>query len=336
MKWIMKQYWRVSEMRVLASLALGTLVIGKLYLSYVPILRDRELVGAITLGMILFFAFLGLGWIYDTRLRMWSPKTQAIVERQAYYHVPLISTIAFEYPFLYAVIQTLKGLSDISEIDGGSIEHLAKLLHEYFSLKPNRTDIDRTIEMGEAFLEQHPFATSQHSADKSIPISSRIKLGWETQILRLTWIQSLTGLVQDVLIFGILYVFVLFPDATESNVLIYATLGISLPLLFVLVIFGWIYDKKLRVWSADLTVRIERNPYSYVLEPALHAFTIPFFYALLEVFFKSLRNLGLDTQGIEKVIKFLDEYTKLQSSRSQDLEAAVKLRSSLGTLFQEE
>lgn len=334
-KWIMKQYWRVSQIRILASLGLGMLVIGKLYLEFVPVLRDMGLLGALTLGVLLFSVFMGLGWVYDTRMKMWSQKVQVIYERHAYYHVPMIKTAIFEYPVLYTLIHTMKGLSDKSEIDGFSVSQLAVYLQEYFSLRPTRKDIDRTIKMEREFLENHPFSTTGDKTDQGTPISTRLKLGWETQILRLTWIQSLTGLVQDVLVFGVLYVFVLFPSAASENVLFLAVFGISLPLLFVLVLIGWVYDRKLKIWSVDLTVKVERNPYSYVLEPGLLAFTIPFFYTLLSVFYDTLVKLELDTSEVEKVIRYLDEYSKLRSSRSQDLDGAVKMRASMGMLFEE-
>lgn len=312
------------------------LVIGKLYLDFVPVLRDMGVIGALLLGMMLFLAFLSLGWIYDIRLRMWSQKIQANYERHAYYHIPMIRTDIFEYPVLYAIVQTIKSLADKFEIDGVSIDQLATYLQEYFSLRPNKTDINRSIEMGKEFLDEHPFSRTEYDTSQAISISSRIKLGWETQILRLTWIQSLTGLVQDTLVFGALYVFVIFPDAASENAIFLAFFAISLPLLIFLVFVGWVYDKKLRIWSADLAVRVERNPYTYILQPALVAFTIPFFYTLLRVFHETLIKLGLDTEELEKIILYFDEYTKIRTTTSKDLDSAVKMRAKLGSLFQEE
>lgn len=312
------------------------LVIGKLYLDFVPVLRDMGVIGALLLGMTLFLAFMGLGWVYDVRMRMWSQKFQAATDRHAYYHVPAIRTEIFEYPILYTIVHTIKNLVDKSGIEGVSVDQLAEFLHEYFTLRPNRKDIDRTLEMGKEFLDDHPFSTSGDEAIKSTPISSKIKLGWETQILRLTWIQSLTGLVQDVLVFGALYVFVLFPDVAAENALILAIFAISLPLLIVLILIGWVYDRKLRIWSADLTVKVERDPYSYVLQPGQIAFTIPFFYTLLRVFYDALAKLDLDTTEVEKILQYLDEYTKLRTTTSKDLDSAVQMRSSFGSLFKEE
>lgn len=335
-KWIMKQYWRVSEIRVLASLGMGMLVIGKLYVEFVPILQDWGVFGSLTLGASLFGLFLFLGWIYDTRIRMWSQQNQAIIERQAYYYVPMTSTLAFEYPILYTMIQTLNGVSEKLGIPKHALERLTKYLQDYMMLPAEKDAIDYTIESSEDFLRNCPFSDEGDEEKKSIPFTSKIKLAWEVQILRLTWIQSLTGLFQDVLIFGILYVFIIFPFASDDNAALFAIVGISMPLLVVLVALGWIYDKKLRVWSADSAVKIERNPYSYVLEPAQLSFSIPFFYSLLDTLFKTLRSQGLDTSGVERIIRFLNQYVTLESSRDEDLIAARNLRSSVGSLFMEE
>ncbi len=73
----------------------------------------------------------------------------------------------------------------------------------------------------------------------------------------MNWIQSLTVLFQDVLVFCALYVTLLFPDQVVDglvplNYLMLGILFLSLPLYLFLIAAGWYYDKKLRVWSADI------------------------------------------------------------------------------------
>lgn len=335
-KWIMKQYWRVGQIRALTGLATGMLVIGKFYLPYVPVLDDLGLIGSLLLGMTLFMFFLGLGWIYDVKLKMWSQKTQVAVERNAYYHIALISSRAYDYPLLYTLLTTLHGTMNKIGINSKSLDSIVEYLQEYFILAPTKEDIRRSLEMGEQFITEHPFGTERAKDRKSVPLSSRIKLAWELQFLRLSWIQSLTGLVQDTLVFGVLYVFIIFPDATTENSLLLGVFGISLPLLFFLVALGWVYDRKLAVWSADLAVQIERNPYSYVAEPSIYAFTIPFYYTVFKVFYEILVKNGLDTKQVESILEYLDEYSTLVSSRSQDLNTAIQIRKSLGPIFTEE
>jgi len=335
-KWLMKQYWRVSEIRILTSLAMGMLVIGGLYVDFVPILGDWGLWGALTLGVMLFAAFLFLGWIYDTRIRMWSQKNQAIIERSAYYYVPMISTIAFEYPVLRTIVETLSKVCSKEGINNQQLEDLAIYLNKYKELDPSREGIKSTIKISEEFNKLHPFTPTHPSKAKSVSIFTRLKIAWEVQVLRLTWIQGLTGLFQDVLVFGVFYVFIIYPFATEESALWYATFGISLPLLVAFITLGWVYDKKLRIWSVDSAVRVERNPYSYVAEPAQLSFTIPFFYALFSNVYNIQTKLGIDSESVRNIIHFLDNYVKLTSSKDQDLGAARDLRDSHGTIFMEE
>lgn len=332
----MKQYWRVGQIRTLTGLATGMLVIGKLYLPFVPVLNDMGLIGALVLGMSLFSVFLVLGWVYDVRLKMWSQDTQVTVERNAYYHVPFISSKAFDYPTFYALLSSLRGALTKVGIAPESLSSITKYLQEYYNLVPTKEDITRSLEMSEEFLKKHPFIASSEEVSEHIPLSTRAKLAWELHTLRLTWIQSLTGLIQDTLVFGALYVFIFYPDATSENSLFLAVVGISLPILIVLVALGWIYDRKFVVWSADVAVQVERNPYSYVAQPSIFAFTLPFYYALFKTLYGIMLQNGLETQRVREIISYLDEYTKLESSRSQDLNAAVQMRRSLRPLFTEE
>ncbi len=334
-KWIMKQYWRVGQIRTLTGLATGMLVIGKFYLSYVPFLDQMGLIGALILGMTLFTFFLGLGWVYDVKLKMWSQKNQVSVERNAYYHVAYIGSKAYDYPLLFVLLTSLKGAMSKIGAESKSFDAIVNYLQEYYQLTPTKEGITRTLEMGKEFKAEYPFVSSE-PAHVKIPLSSRIKLGWELQFLRLTWIQSLTGLLQDTLVFGVLYVFIIFPDATADNALFLGVFGISIPLLFILIFLGWVYDRKLTVWSADVAVQVERNPYSYVAEPSIFAFTIPFYYALFKVLYQIMVKKGLETKEVERMLDYLDEYSRLISSRSQDLTKAVQIRRSLGSLFVEE
>jgi hypothetical protein len=335
-KWIMKQYWRVGQIRTLTGLATGMLVIGKLYLPYVPLLDQMGLIGAVLLGMTLFSFFLCLGWIYDAKLKMWSQKNQVAVERSAYYYVPYISSKAYDYPLFFVLLTALNSAMKKIGTSTKSLDSIVEYLREYYTLEPTKADINKALEMGKQFIGDHPFVTSSEKSDESIPFSSRIKLAWELQFLRLTWIQSLTGLVQDTLVFGVLYVFIIYPGATADNALYFGIVGISLPLLLILIAFGWIYDRKLKVWAADLAVQVERNPYSYVADPSIFAFTMPFYYAFFNVLYEFLRKNSLETKQIERMLEYLNEYSTLTSSRSQDLNKAVEESKSLGPLFMEE
>ena len=312
------------------------LVIGKLYLPFIPVLDAMGLLGALVLGMTLFTLFLGLGWVYDVKLKMWSQAIQVTVERNAYYHVPFISSKAYDYPIFYTLLSSLDNTLRKIGAPSDSLNAITRYLQEYFNLAPTKEDITRSLQNSEKFLKEHPFVDSSERLSRHIPFTTKLKLAWELQTLRLAWIQGLTGLIQDTLVFGVLYVFIIFPGATADNALFLGVVGISLPLLLVLVILGWVYDKKLKVWSADLAVQVERNPYSYVAEPSIFAFTIPFYYALFKIVYDILMTNDLETRQVKRMLEYLDTYSKLMSSRSQDLNKAVEIRRSLGSLFMEE
>jgi hypothetical protein len=164
-------------------------------------------------------------------------------------------------------------------------------------------------------------------------------LGFETQTLRLQWVQELTGMAQDALVIAGVYVVFLFPDVVSDGLVPvgYLVLGIfivTIPILFMITTVGWFYDRKLLIWSVDTAVKIERNPYSYLAEPSLYALFMPYYHIL----FKTLRELsiekGLDTNKIDTMMGFLHEYFSLDVSRDGDMERARDLRREFGQIFE--
>lgn len=334
-KWIMKQYWRVGTIRALASLALGMLVLGKYYYEYIPILSDLGWIGAITLGIALILVFLGIGWLYDQKARMWSQKVQASAERNPYYYVPNFKNLTMEYPIFYTLINTMQSVIARMGYDSEKIDDLTQYMKGFFQSKPDKKDIRESERRGASFMEKHPFETTKVEGDSRVPVRSRVKLAFETQMLRITWIQSLTGLIQDVLIFGALYVLIIFPSASNELRLFLAVVVISLPLLIVLTLLGWYYDKKLKIWSVDTAVKIERNPYSYVAEPYLYSRVFPFFFAFFTTVREIFRVKGISHKEVDETLEYLTKYTELSVSRTQDLKTAQDLRISIGALFQD-
>jgi hypothetical protein len=333
MKWVMKQYWRIGTIRALASLALGMLVLGRYYYIHIPILQDLAWIGAITLGVILIFVFLGIGWYYDSRARMWSQKVQVAIERDPYSYLPNLKNLALEFPVFYSVLETMKKVLQKGGHQSGALKDLIGYMDSWFQSAPVKSDITSAEKRTSEFMKNHFFSADYEPSQQRIPIRSRIKLGFETQLLRMTWIQSLTGLVQDVLIFGALYVLVLFPDSPDEIRLFLAIFGISMPLLIALAILGWFYDRRLRVWSVDTAVKIERNPYSYVAEPYIYSRIFPFFYAILKTFRDMFVSKGIKHDQLSESIDYLAKYFNLSVTETQDLQAARELRKSLGVLF---
>lgn len=337
-KWIMKQYWRVGTIRALLSLVLGMFVLGRGYYIYVPFLTDLGLLGALLLGSLLVLLFMGIGWWYDEKGKMWSPKLQAVAERNPYQYVTNYKSMTYDYQAFYAIIATMRKVLIKTGIDSTPIDELSKHIGTFFERKVQRSDIFGAEQHAREFNKRHTFVDGQNLREKKVPISYRLKLGFETEILRLNWIQSLTGLLQDVLVFGALYVTILFPaQVTDGlvpiNYLILGILFLSLPLFLGLIAAGWYYDKKLRVWSADFVVKFERNPYMYVPDPRNGVMEIPFFLILLKTLSSLLEKRNIDRTELQNMIQYLETYQHFDVSIDQNMEDARALRRKLDVKF---
>lgn len=341
-KWIMKQYWRVGTIRTLLSLALGTLVLGKLYYSYIPILADLEFIGAVSFGVFLFFAFLGLGWLYDEKAKLWNESVVIQTDRYPFTFVPEWRTLAIDYPTLYSLLLILRKSFTKVGLDTNRLDDISLYLTNFFRKQPgNRKDLFSSEGEAERFLLEHPIHDSfADDRMKKYSIRTRLKRGLQIWLLRLNYIQSLTGLGQDVLVFAAFYVAIIFPVVSEGELvpieyLLQGIIFMALPIFLVMVLAGWVYDMRLKLWSPEVAVNIERNPYSYVADPRMYALTFPMFFTLISITRKILDQEGLPTGELDKIIAYQNEFLKLLVSRDKDLILAQKMRTDLGDLFRD-
>ena len=337
----MKQYWRVGTIRAITSLAFGMLVLGRLYYVYVPGLSEMGLLGALVLGSILVLFFLALGWAYDVRGRMWSQQAQAGAERSAYVYVSDYKTYALDYPVFYAILQTMRNILGEVNLETEPIVDSLRYLEEYFSRSANRQDIFEAMPAAKKFMKAHRLADLPEPTQQKVGLWARVKLAFQVQMLRLTWIQSLTGLLQDALVFGAMYVTVFYFEGVDVvggvvpiEYLAQGILFISLPLFILLAALGWVYDKKLQVWSPDLMVKIERDPFMYIAEPRLHNMVLPLFNVILGTLRDILTAAGIEDDGINRILCYVNDYSNLDVSRDEDMGKARNLRASLGEVFQ--
>ena len=342
-KWIMKQYWRVGMIRALLSLGLGMLVIGKFYSAFIPGLEALGLIGALILSVVLIMIFLGIGWWYDEKAKLWNESVQVGLERNPYQYVPDFRGLAIEYPVFYTFLETIRNLLNHLDMELKRADDLIRYLEDYFARTPNRDDIFSASDKSSEFLKENPFCDDEIEDTRPVSLRTRAKKRFQLEILRLNYVQSFTGLGQDVLVFGALYTTLLFPhvvistqygDLVPLDYLFTGILVISLPLFLGMVLAGWYYDRKLVLWSPDQIVQIERNPYSYVPEPRTYAMLLPFYYTI----FRFLRNLfeerGMSADYIDRYAEYMHNYLQLHVARDADMEIARNLRASLGNLFE--
>jgi hypothetical protein len=340
-KWIMKQYWRVGTVRALLSLALSMLVLGKYYYGYIPIISDLDLWGAILLGVFLTLLFMGFGWFYDVKAKLWNESVVVGIERYPYSFVPEFRNIASDYPTMYTLIGTLRRVFIRLKMDTTQLDRIAQYLDDYFRRQPsNRRDLLRSEEEADAFLTENPLMdSSDRIGHQKYRFGTRVKRAFQAWVLRLNYIQSFTGLGQDVLVFGAIYVAFIFPDVAENGLvpieyLFQGILLLSLPAFIIMVFAGWFYDKKLKLWSPDLTVQIERNPYSYVPDPRTYSLTFPMFYTLMKLLNDVLKHIQIEDTEIEKIAVYVDKFLQLNVSRQQDMDVAIRTRAELGKIFE--
>ena len=337
----MKQYWRLGAIRSLSSLALGMFVLGRLYYVYIPVLKDMDILGALILGTILVIVFIGLGWLYDVKGKMWSPQLQASVERSFSYFIPDYRSLAIEYPVYFSVFKTLKGILNSASIETEAIDEFLCYIQSFFDRTIVRSDLFTALPIAEKFMEENPFLESKKHTQKRIGLASKTKLAFQVQMLRLTWIQSLTGLFQDVLVFGTFLIMLIYFEGSEVvgsivplDIIVLGFFIISIPLFILLLTLGWLYDRKLRIWSPDLIVKVERDPFTFLAEPRIHIMVLPFFVSVLGTIKKIMCAVGADYREIDRILQYLADYSNLDVSRDEDMAKARNLRESFGVLFE--
>ena len=341
-KWIMKQYWRVGTIRTLLSLALGTLVLGKLYYEYVPVLADLGFLGAVSFGAFLFLVFMGLGWLYDEKARLWNESVVIQTDRYPFAFVPEWRVFASDYPTMYSLLRILRESFTKVGLDTTRIDDTAAYLAHFFKKQPgNRNDLFSSEGEAERFLAEHPFvAGSADHGRRRFSIGTRLKRSFQIWVLRLNYIQSLTGLGQDVLVFAAFYVAILFPSVAEGDVvpieyLLQGILFMSIPIFLVMVAAGWFYDRRLKLWSPQMAVDVERTPYSYVPDPRTRALVFPMFFTLISTTREILHQEGRRTEDLDRIIAYQDQFYGLHVSRNEDMETARRIRAELGGIFEE-
>jgi len=77
--------------------------------------------------------------------------------------------------------------------------------------------------------------------------------------------------------------------------------------LTVFVIGGYLYDRGLKLWSEDITVRVERNPYTYMPGPKEHLIKKSVDYAIMYLLSKNEET----KEEAKSLKKILDEYYSL-------------------------
>ena len=158
-KWIMKQQWRVVQIRGIWSLFYGILLLAVAYYEYVPFISDMQSIGPFVFAGIILFIFLILGYIYDRVLVMWAPSQEVNIERNPFQYVPSPKDKIFWFPIYSALLDVSEQLVQHYDLDSTAIKETRDYYANLQKLGPERNeDIDRGIKLRDDFIKTHDFS----------------------------------------------------------------------------------------------------------------------------------------------------------------------------------
>ncbi|MHA1424001.1 MAG: hypothetical protein ACTSSD_18105 [Candidatus Thorarchaeota archaeon] len=157
-KWLMKQQWRVVQIRGIWGLFYGILLLAVAYYEYIPFFVDMGQIGPFVFAGIILFVFLILGYVYDKVLVMWAPSQEVTIERNPYQYIPSPKDHIFWFPIYSALLDVSEKLADNFDIDKSAIQETREYFSKLEQLRPERKqDIDEGIALREEFIARHPF-----------------------------------------------------------------------------------------------------------------------------------------------------------------------------------
>jgi hypothetical protein len=143
-KWLMKQQWRIVQIRNIWGLFYGILLLAAAYYGYLPYIKDMGELGPFVFSAILLFSFAILGYIYDRVFVLWAPSHEVTQERNPFQYVARPIDRIFWLPLYSALLDSCDKLA----------EHF-----EYENLRPERKeDIDRAIALRDEYTSKHQFS----------------------------------------------------------------------------------------------------------------------------------------------------------------------------------
>lgn len=101
---------------------------------------------------------------------------------------------------------------------------------------------------------------------------------------------------------------------------------LTILVLIVFMIGGYLYDKFLRLWAQTGTVTVSRNPYTYVPSPKEFNSTISWFTHIFAALNQIAKKLDIEIEGEELIKQQLTHYVSLSVEDSDFQEQAKKLK----------
>ncbi|MHA2300108.1 MAG: hypothetical protein ACXACD_04050 [Candidatus Thorarchaeota archaeon] len=157
-KWLMKQQWRIVQIRGIWGLFYGVLLLAISYYGYIPLFADMGSYGPFVFSGVLLFSFLILGYLYDRVFIMWAPSQEVSMERNPYQYVPSPKDHIFWLPIYSVLLNSAQALAEQFEVDTQEISDAKQYFAKWQKLRPElKKDIDMGAEMRNLFISGHSF-----------------------------------------------------------------------------------------------------------------------------------------------------------------------------------
>ena len=165
-KWLMKQQWRLVQIRSIWGLFYGILLLAVSYYGYFPYFADMGSWGPLVFAGVILFSFLILGYIYDVVLVMWAPSNEVNIERNPFQYVPAPKDRVFWFPFFASVLDASEKILEKMDLETSEVVETRKYFAELQRLRPERNDdLDRGIELRQEYMKKYRFEDIPRETD---------------------------------------------------------------------------------------------------------------------------------------------------------------------------
>ncbi|MFW9975733.1 MAG: hypothetical protein ACFFDQ_10730 [Candidatus Thorarchaeota archaeon] len=158
-KWLMKQQWRIIQVRGIWGLFYGILLLAAAYYGYLPYIKDMGELGPFVFAGILVVSFAILGYLYDRVFVLWAPSHEVTQERNPYQYVGRPIDHIFWLPLYSVILKSCEELAAYYDLDDSIIQETKEYYSRYEQLRPEiKEDIETAIKLREEFIQKHSFA----------------------------------------------------------------------------------------------------------------------------------------------------------------------------------
>ncbi len=157
-KWLMKQQWRIVQIRGIWGLFYGILLLAITYFEYVPLFASMGALGPFAFSAALLVFFLVLGYLYDRVFIMWAPSQEVSMERNPYQYVPSPKDHIFWFPLYSSLLDMTEELARKYDVDTQYVKDARAYYARLQSLRPERNeDLDIAVKIRDEFIKSHRF-----------------------------------------------------------------------------------------------------------------------------------------------------------------------------------